>query len=120
LRDLGLPETADTDAREQSEAMEQPPAPSGPPTAIEPPPTVEPAGTSANGTAADRICINSGDVDELARLHGVGRRAAQRIVEERDRSGSFGSLEDLERVDGFDSHRIRALGDRATIGGTDT
>jgi len=65
--------------------------------------------------ARDFVPINSAGVQELSRLPGVGRRAAERIVQDRDRSGSFGSLEDLQRVEGFNRERIRRLSERATL-----
>jgi len=71
--------------------------------------------TQREPAAADFVPINSAGVQELSRLPGVGRRAAERIVQDRDRSGAFGSLEDLQRVEGFNPARIRRLSERATL-----
>jgi competence protein ComEA len=62
-----------------------------------------------------RIDINNADVRELIRLPGVGRRAAKRIVGEREANGPFQSIADLERVHGFDEHRVRRLWERAKV-----
>jgi competence protein ComEA len=71
--------------------------------------------TQRDPAAGDSVPINSAGVQELSRLPGVGRRAAERIVQDRDRSGAFGSLEDLQRVEGFNRERIRRLSERATL-----
>jgi competence protein ComEA len=61
------------------------------------------------------VSINSAGVEELCRLPGVGRRAAERIVRYRDRSGAFGSLDDLRALDGFTRDRVRRLSEKATL-----
>jgi competence protein ComEA len=55
------------------------------------------------------VDLNSADVDELSRLPGIGRLAAERIVAHRDEYGNFASVADLRQVDGFDEQRIRRL-----------
>jgi competence ComEA-like helix-hairpin-helix protein len=80
-------------------------------------------GSSARPTKAPRhragergsVPINSAGVEQLCRLPGVGRRAAERIVRHRDRFGAFDSLEDLEDVEGFNPDRVRRLSERATL-----
>jgi competence ComEA-like helix-hairpin-helix protein len=61
------------------------------------------------------IDVNTGDVEDLSRLPGVGRVAAARIVAYRDRHGPFGSLRDIEGVDGFDQARVARLAPRAIL-----
>lgn len=61
------------------------------------------------------IDLNSADVDELSRLPGVGKAAAARIVAHREAHGPFGSLRQLEAVEGFDGGRVARLSPRATL-----
>ncbi len=62
-----------------------------------------------------RIDVNAAGVEELSGLPGVGRAAAARIVEHRDRYGGFASLRELEHVEGFDMARVARLSPRATL-----
>jgi competence ComEA-like helix-hairpin-helix protein len=64
---------------------------------------------------ASLVSLNSAGVEELVRLPGVGRRAAERIARHRGRIGGFDSLEDLENIEGFDRSRVRRLSERATL-----
>ena len=71
--------------------------------------------TERGVVAPDLVPINSAGVEELCRLPGVGRRAAERIVRHRRRIGAFGSLADLEGVEGFDRERVRRLSEQVTL-----
>jgi DNA uptake protein ComE-like DNA-binding protein len=78
------------------------------------------AGQSIRATERDVVApglvpINSAGVEELCRLPGVGRRAAERIVRHRGRIGALGSLKDLEGIEGFDRERVRRLSERVTL-----
>jgi ATP-binding cassette subfamily B protein len=64
---------------------------------------------------APSININEARADELVRLPGVGRRAAARIVAERDRNGPVESVADLTRVERFDEARVRRVSAKATV-----
>lgn len=88
------------------------------------PPPARAAGapSSAGTTAPSRprperppVNLNEAPADELTQLPGVGLRAADRIVADRDQHGPFASVGDLERVEGFDSHRIARLAGSATV-----
>ena len=57
----------------------------------------------------ERINPNTASPRELARLPGVGMRLAKDIVADRDLRGSFGSLSDLDRVDGIGPGMLRRL-----------
>jgi competence ComEA-like helix-hairpin-helix protein len=77
------------------------------------------AGDTSDGERAEgpapSININGAGVDELVRLPGVGRRAAARIVAERERNGPFKSVADLTRVERFDEARVRRVSEKATV-----
>ncbi|WP_448568441.1 ComEA family DNA-binding protein [Thalassotalea ganghwensis] len=47
------------------------------------------------------ININKADIDELAKLKGIGSKRAQAIVEYRQKHGQFTSLEQLQEIKGI-------------------
>lgn len=49
----------------------------------------------------DRVDINHAREKELQQLPGIGESRARAIVEYRDKNGSFGTIEDLLKVDGI-------------------
>ena len=61
------------------------------------------------------VDVNTADIDELARLPGVGRAAAARIVAYRDHHGPFTAVRDIEWVEGFDQARVARLAPRAML-----
>jgi competence ComEA-like helix-hairpin-helix protein len=61
------------------------------------------------------ININEAGLEELVRLPGVGRRAAARIVIDRERNGPFESVADLTRLERFDDARVRRLSAQARV-----
>ena len=61
------------------------------------------------------VDINGAPVEELIRLPGVDRGAAERIVSERERNGPFESVTDLKRVEGFDDLRLRRVWEHTKI-----
>ena len=73
------------------------------------------ARTARRPSETPLVSINSAGVDELCRLPGVGRRAAERLVAHRERAGPFDSLDDLLEVEGFTRDRVRRLSERAKL-----
>ena len=65
-----------------------------------------PAAAPADARPLD---INRASVDELARLPGVGRRLAARILAERERRGRFESPETLREVLGMGPKKLAAI-----------
>jgi ATP-binding cassette subfamily B protein len=61
------------------------------------------------------ININEAGLEELVHLPGVGRRAAARIVVDRERNGPFESVADLTRLKRFDDARVRRLSAHARV-----
>jgi competence protein ComEA len=96
--------------REQIAAMQAPPAVprDEPPQPAEqlPPGPESPAGT---------VNLNTASIDELVTLPGVGRRAAERLVEYREARGPLRSVSALLAVEGFNTDRIARLRGRATV-----
>jgi competence protein ComEA len=54
-------------------------------------------------TTGDAVNINTGDVKELMRLEGVGRKVAEKIVEYREHHGLFSKPEEIRKVEGIGS-----------------
>lgn len=70
-------------------------------------------GPSDQGSAP--IDVNRASVSELETLPGVGPATAASIVAERDRSGPFLTVDDLERVSGIGPAKVDAMRDRVTV-----
>jgi competence protein ComEA len=66
-------------------------------------------------TPGERIDPNSADEVELDRLPGVGPALAQSIATHRRSEGPFRSLEDLERVPGLGSIKVKRLAPFTTL-----
>ncbi|MCW2925627.1 MAG: DNA-binding protein, partial [Thermoleophilia bacterium] len=64
-----------------------------------------PAGVPTSGP----VSLNSADVAALDALPGIGPVTAQHIVAEREKSGPFASVDDLDRVSGIGPATIEAL-----------
>lgn len=56
--------------------------------------------------APESVDLNAADPAELARVPGIGRAIAARIVELREREGNFGSLDELLDVAGMTQSRL--------------
>ncbi len=80
----------------------------------------QPAAPSATGAATGTqagsstvqggiVNINTAGVDELETLPGVGEATAQAIVDEREKSGPFASVEDIMRVSGIGEKKFAKL-----------
>src|SRR5262245_1448969 len=65
---------------------------------------------------AGPLDINRATTDELARLPGVGRRLAERILKERERRGRFESPEALREVLGMGPKKLAAIRELITAG----
>ena len=61
------------------------------------------------------IDINSAGAEDLALLPGVGRILSQRIVESRRERGAYHSIDDLSRVKGLSTSRVKALRTYLTV-----
>ena len=60
---------------------------------------------------AGPVDINNADAAQLEKLPGIGPSLARAIIDERERSGPFGGVDDLARVPGLGPVRIEGLRD---------
>jgi competence protein ComEA len=84
------------------------------------PPTPPPAAATGEGTVggaapASLINVNTASASELEELPGVGPTTAQAIIDHRERSGPFASVDDLLDVRGIGEAKLAEIRDRATV-----
>ncbi len=84
--------------------------------ALAAPPALAAQRQPAPAASAEKININTANVDELVALPGIGPSYAQRIVEYRDKNGPFKRLEDLLNVRGIGEKTFSRIRDRLTLG----
>ena len=70
-------------------------------TAEQKPPATTTKTPAAKATAASPVNLNTATQAQLETLPGVGAKAAQRILEYRQKNGSFKKVEDLMNVKGI-------------------
>lgn len=61
------------------------------------------------------VDLNLATLEELLRLHPIGRGAAERILAYREAHGPFSAVTDLLYVDGFSPSRVARISERATV-----
>jgi competence protein ComEA len=71
--------------------------------------------TAASGTpvpsapASGKLNLNTASLADLQTLPGIGPVIGQRIIDEREQHGPFGSVEELARVEGISSNLVETL-----------
>jgi competence protein ComEA len=70
----------------------------------------EPSAAGA-GAAGVKPSLGSATVEQLDEIDGIGPTLAERIVEYRTENGGFGSLDELQDVDGIGEKRLETLRD---------
>lgn len=69
------------------------------------------------GTAFAAVNINTASQAELESLQGIGPAKAKAIIEHRENSGTFASVDDLAKVSGIGQGTIKQLRDVITVEG---
>lgn len=74
------------------------------------------AAGEGGGAEQAKVDINTATVDELQGVPGLDQELAQNIIDYREASGPFSSVDDLVNVEGFDSQMIDSIRDQVTVG----
>ncbi len=69
--------------------------------------------------AQEVINLNTAGSEELQSLHGIGPAYAERIIEYRQQTGGFDSVEEITEVKGIGPKTLEDIRDRLTVGSTD-
>lgn len=56
---------------------------------------------SDNDNNSGKININTADANELEKIHGIGEKMAQRIIDYRAENGEFKQIEDIMKIQGI-------------------
>jgi competence protein ComEA len=64
-----------------------------------------------------KVDLNTASEEELAEVSDIGQQRARKIVEYRNRSGKFNSVDDLVKVEGFSATLTDDLRDALTVSG---
>ena len=75
---------------------------------------------AADAPAAGVVNLTTATAVELARLPGIGATVAQRIVDHREKNGSFRAVEDLMLVRGIGEKSLERLRPYLTVSGATT
>ncbi|MBM3249610.1 MAG: helix-hairpin-helix domain-containing protein [Candidatus Omnitrophica bacterium] len=67
------------------------------------------------GQNIGRINLNTAGPELLEELPGIGQKLASRIIEYRDQSGGFDSVEELKQVKGITVYRFEKIKDSLCI-----
>jgi competence protein ComEA len=75
---------------------------------------------AAKPVPAGKVNINTATVEQLATLPGVGPALAQRIVDHRQKAGSFKSVQELMSIRGIGEKSFQKMEAHLTTGGEKT
>ena len=79
------------------------------------PPAQEPAAEKSEPAHGAAINLNTATAAQLESLPGIGPRAAERILEYRQKNGGFKKIEDLMNVKGIGEKSFLKLKTRITV-----
>ena len=91
------------------------PEPSPPPPAPPPPPPPPSPAPQPTPKPAEKININTANLEELEQITGVGPVIAQRIIDYRNENGPFQQIEEIKNVKGIGDVTFEKMKDEITI-----
>jgi len=74
-----------------------------------------PAASKARATASAPVNLNSATAAQIAALPGIGPKAAQRIIDYRQKNGGFKKIEELMNVKGIGEKSFLKLKPRLSV-----
>ena len=74
---------------------------------------------AAEAKSSDVVNLNTATAAELSELPGVGAKTAARIIDYRQKKGSFKKAEELMNVQGIGEKSFLRMKSRVTVGGKD-
>ena len=99
----------------ETEAAPPLPTPSSPPASSVPAVSPQPSEGLSIPSEGSRININTATSQELQTLRGIGPAMAQRIIEYRQTSGRFSTVDDLTNVKGIGEKTLEKIRDSITV-----
>ena|SRR5829696_8487718 len=73
------------------------------------------AGVAPQPAEGQPLNLNTATLEQLDTLSGVGPATAQKILDEREERGGFGSIEELGEIPGIGEARLASLREEATV-----
>ena len=70
---------------------------------------------SGQTPAGNKVNINTANAQQLQQLNGIGEKKAQQIIDYRQKSGQFKSIEELKQVSGIGEKTFVALKDQLEV-----
>ena len=99
---------------EREAAPPRPKSPTSPTLSVSPVPA-QPSGKKSTPSDGSQININTSTSQELQTIRGIGPVLARRIIEYRQTSGRFSSIDDLTNVKGIGEKTLEKIRARITV-----
>ena len=74
-----------------------------------------PSSTETHQNQANQVDLNTANLTELKSLKGIGKKLAQRIMDDRKANGPFTSVDDLTRVRGIGKKTVEKNRNRMRV-----
>lgn len=71
--------------------------------------------TAQGAASGGLVNINTATAAELSTISGIGGARAQAIIDYREKNGSFGTIEDIKKVDGIKDGLFSKIKDKITV-----
>ncbi len=67
-------------------------------------------------TFAEKINLNTADVETMQYIPGIGLSKAEKIIEVRDKAGKFASMDEIDAVPGIGEHTMNDIRKYGSLG----